>query len=169
MTAPPDAGRSSDRLATAIDHLPRRAVAVFDEPSVSVHAVLHHLVCHVESSGPDTSTGPGPAAVPPVWFGGGTVTAVAGAVDLDLHEWSAEPAVLAVRVVLGAVTVAVPDDWAVRLDVRSVGGLVVDERVVDGESGGNAGSEAADDGPVNLVVDGFVAFGRVEVVGRPPE
>lgn len=138
---------------------PTHTTTVRDESTVDVRAVLRRVVCRVTSSGPDTTAGPGQAAIPPVWFERGTVAVLGGAVDLHLHEWSAEPAALAVRVALGDVALAVPDDWVVALDVRTVGGRVVDERGGSPSAGGRGGT-------VHLAVTGWVALGRVRVVGR---
>lgn len=141
-----------------------RTVTHRDKPEVNLRAVLRRVVCYLETSGPDATVGPSdaPQAIPPVWFERGTVTALLGAVDLHLHEFGAEPAVVTVRVLFGDVTVRIPDEyrpWNVRIDARSVGGRVTDDRP-------GSGSEATDGGTVHLVVRGWVVFGRIRVVGR---
>lgn len=139
--------------------LPGRTVARRDEPRVDLGAVFRRVECRVESSGPGDTEGPGAGAIPPVWFEGGTVTAALGAVEIDLHAFSAEPAEVTARIGCGDVTISVPDTWVVELDVRAVGGRASDER-------GRSAPTGVRDEVVHLVVTGWLVLGRLRVVGR---
>lgn len=141
--------------------LPRRSLRYLDQPRVTLRAAFGQVDCRIESSGPDTTEGAGPGAIPPVWFEGGSLTAFVGVVDLGLHAFSDEPAELTARIGLGEATIAVPDEWVVHLDVRTLGGRFADDR--------RGSSPTRDDGVVHLVVTGWVVLGRLRVVGDAPE
>jgi hypothetical protein len=88
-------------------------------------------------------------------FRGGDLTVLFGGLDLDLRD--AEPAERPVRVgvtaAFGGVEIAVPRDWNVRMDVVPILGGAEDERR----------REPRDHDDLDLVVEGFVAFGGVSV------
>jgi hypothetical protein len=88
-------------------------------------------------------------------FRGGDLTVLFGGLDLDLRD--AEPAERPVRVgvtaAFGGVEIAVPGDWNVRMDVVPILGGAEDERR----------REPRDHDDLDLVVEGFVAFGGVSV------
>lgn len=88
------------------------------------------------------------------------LTALFGAATLDLRDverpvFDEEPVRVNATALFGGVEVVAPRDWNVRLDVVPVFGAAEDERLrTERDVGG---------GRVDLVVEGFVAFGGVSV------
>jgi hypothetical protein len=89
------------------------------------------------------------------------LTALFGGTTLDLRDVEREPGEDPVRVsamaMFGAVEVIAPREWNVQLDVLPIFGAAEDSRL-RAERDRERESDAVD-----LVVDGFVAFGGVEV------
>lgn len=106
-------------------------------------------------------------------FTGANLTAVFGGAELDLRDATVAdpPAHVNAVALFGGVSLLVPPDWTVELDVLPLLGAASDERravarseTADGASdeGRPASPEVAHD-EVDLVVSGFAAFGGVEV------
>lgn len=88
-------------------------------------------------------------------FTGADVTAVFGGAQLDLRdvELGERPARVTALALFGAAEIVVPRDWNVRMDVIPVLGAAEDSR--------RRGETTNAD--VDLVVEGFTAFGGIEV------
>jgi len=93
-------------------------------------------------------------------YGGGALT-VLGRARLDLR--GARPAPTGIRlnlaVVMGAVSLVVPEGWRLRLagDLKLIAGAVED-----------GAEETAGEDAVTVTVTGFIAFGRLSVAAGPP-
>jgi hypothetical protein len=89
-------------------------------------------------------------------FRGADLVAAFGAVTLDLRDVTRPadgPARVSATALFGAVELVVPRGWNVRIDVLPVLGGVEDARLRD----------PVDHDEIDLVVDGFVAFGAIEL------
>ncbi|MCO8267266.1 cell wall-active antibiotics response protein [Haloferax sp. AB510] len=88
-------------------------------------------------------------------FAGGAITAIFGAVELDLRDVVEldGTARIDVTALFGGAEITVPRDWNVRLDVLPVFGAAEDERP----------RRELEHETVDLVVSGFSAFGGVSV------
>lgn len=88
-------------------------------------------------------------------FHGGDATALFGGVDIDLRnaEIQERPARLTTTALFGGVDVIVPREWNVEFDVLPVLGAAEDERLWTED----------EHEEVDLVVEGFVAFGGVSL------
>lgn len=88
-------------------------------------------------------------------FSGANLTALFGGAEPDLRdaEVADPPAHVSVIALFGGVSVIVPREWNVELDVLPILGGVADER--------SRGEREHDD--LNLVVSGFAAFGGVSI------
>lgn len=106
-------------------------------------------------------------------FRDANLTAVFGGAELDLRDAAVAdpPAHVNAVALFGGVSLLVPPDWTVELDVLPILGGASDERraVAQRETADGAGDEGrpasreADKDEVDLVVSGFAAFGGVEV------
>lgn len=90
-------------------------------------------------------------------FVGGALTAIFGGATIDLRDVDVEaaPAKVSVTALFGGAEIIVPRNWNVRLDVLPILGAATDERTRFDRD------ETHDD--LDLVVEGFVAFGGVSV------
>lgn len=98
----------------------------------------------------------------------GEVITIAGECRFDFREAArgVDPIVVDVLVIAGRATFTVPDGWVVDLRVLPVLGRASDGRGDDGAPGGAAAGAASGAGsaaPVDLIVQGTVMLGRVEV------
>jgi hypothetical protein len=91
-------------------------------------------------------------------FVGAALTAVFGGSTIDLRDAkiAEKPARVSVTALFGGAEVVVPREWNVRLDVLPILGAATDERA-------RFERDVAGDDAVDLVVEGFVAFGGVSV------
>jgi hypothetical protein len=90
-------------------------------------------------------------------FVGGALTAIFGGATIDLRDVEIEdaPAEVSVTALFGGAEIIVPREWNVRLDVLPILGAATDERTRFDRD------ETHDE--LDLVVEGFVAFGGVSI------
>lgn len=88
-------------------------------------------------------------------FAGANLTAMFGGAELDLRDAAVAdpPAHVSAVALFGGVTIIVPRDWNVELDVLPILGAATDDRP----------RREGEHEHVDLVVSGFAAFGGVEV------
>jgi len=86
------------------------------------------------------------------------VSVMMGGAVLDLRDASPprRPARLDVMIVMGGVQLLVPEDWRVQIEVEALMGGIQDAR--DGQ--------ADQDRPVDLVLEGRVVFGGLDISSR---
>lgn len=103
-------------------------------------------------------------------FTGANLTAVFGGAELDLRDAAVAdpPAHVSAVAAFGGVSIIVPRDWNVEMDVLPVLGAATDERREarpEGESRNGRAAEprGSEREGVDLVVSGFAAFGGISV------
>lgn len=91
-------------------------------------------------------------------FEGGEITAIFGAVEVDLRQAvpATQPVTINAFALFGGVEMKIPGTWRVRKDIIGIFGGTDDSR---------KGKPETDGGPVDLVVTGFALFGGIEIQG----
>lgn len=98
-------------------------------------------------------------------FGGGTLTAILGGVELDLRDTTVDdgPARIDATCLFGGIDITIPEDWDVQIDILPLLGGVEDTRPhrarPKDEHDESQEIDLDNDQEIDLVITGFVAFG----------